>query len=52
MMLRWVTNNCLSKSFQSSYDDIRNYVLLIDDDFYLDTDAHVEYLKLTDEDKK
>jgi hypothetical protein len=52
MMLRWVTNNCFSKSLQSPYDDIRNYVLFIDDDYYLNVDALVEYLKSIDENKK
>ncbi len=50
-MLRWVTNNCLSKSLRSPYTDIRNYVLFIDDDYYLNVDSLVEYLKLIDENK-
>ena len=52
MMLRWITNNCISKSFQSSNDDIRNYVLFIDDDFYLNVHSLVEYLKLINANEK
>ena len=52
MMLRWTTINCLSKSRRSPHDDLRNYVLFIDDDYYLDVDSLVEYLKWIDENKE
>jgi hypothetical protein len=52
MMLRWITDNCLVKSDSSQPDDFRNYVLIIDDDYYLDVESLVKYLELIDRDEK
>ena len=46
-MLRWVTDYCFFKS-----DDTRNYVLFIDDDYYLDVNSLIKYLKSLDNNDK
>ncbi|CAF1649911.1 unnamed protein product [Adineta ricciae] len=44
MMLRWITSYCASQSHRTSYLDLRNYVLFVDDDYYVDTDALLSYV--------
>ena len=46
-MLRWVTDYCFFK-----FDDTRNYVLFIDDDYYLDVNSLIKYLKSLDNNDK
>ena len=50
MMLRWITNYCASQSPRTSYLDLRNYVLFVDDDYYVDTDALLSYVHRLDDD--
>ncbi|CAF1377424.1 unnamed protein product [Adineta steineri] len=50
MMLRWITDYCTSKSERTSYQDLRNYVLFVDDDYYIDIDSLLLYLRRLDED--
>ncbi len=44
-MLRWINDYCSSKSRRSSYVNLRNYVLFIDDDYYLDIDHLLLYTR-------
>ena len=47
MMLRWVNKYCTSKSFN---ENLHNYVLFIDDDYYLDLNSLLTYLNKIDQD--
>ncbi|UJR24031.1 hypothetical protein I4U23_026996 [Adineta vaga] len=49
MMLRWINQYCTSKS---SNDNLRNYVLFIDDDYYLDLNSLLTYLNKIDQDPR
>lgn len=50
MMLRWIDNYCSSKLSETSYVDLRKYVLFVDDDYYIDLDPLLIYLRGIDED--
>jgi hypothetical protein len=45
MMLRWISEHCRSKSID---DDLRKYVLFIDDDYYLNLDVLLTYVQQID----
>ena len=51
-MLRWITEYCSSKSSQSAHIDLRNYVLFVDDDYYLHLDSLLSYLYIIDENRE
>jgi hypothetical protein len=50
MMLRWINDYCTSKSVRSPHTDLRNYVLFVDDDYYIDIDSLLLYIRSLDED--
>jgi hypothetical protein len=50
MMLRWISEYCTSKSHRSPHDDLRKYVLFIDDDYYLDLNSLLTYINKVDQD--
>ncbi|UJR24743.1 hypothetical protein I4U23_006117 [Adineta vaga] len=50
MMLRWITDYCTTKSSRTSYMDLRNYVLFVDDDYFVDIDVLLLYIRGIDED--
>ncbi|CAF1288558.1 unnamed protein product [Adineta steineri] len=50
MMLRWISEYCSSKSSEYSYNDLRKYVLFIDDDYYLDLNSLLTYINKVDQD--
>jgi len=50
MMLRWISEYCTSKSHRSPHDDLRKYVLFIDDDYYLDLNSLLTYINKVDKD--
>jgi hypothetical protein len=50
MMLRWISEHCTSKSHRSPDNDLRNYVLFVDDDYYIDLNALLTYINKVDED--
>jgi hypothetical protein len=50
MMLRWITDFCTSKSRRSPHTDLRNYVLFVDDDYFIDIDSLMLYIKGIDDD--
>lgn len=52
MMLRWITDYCTSKSRRSPHIDLRNYVLFVDDDYYIDLDSLLLYIYNIDEDRE
>jgi hypothetical protein len=52
MMLRWINDYCSSKSRRSPHTDLRNYVLFIDDDYYLDIDSLLSYISTIDHDSE
>ncbi|CAF0892950.1 unnamed protein product [Rotaria sordida] len=50
MMLRWINEYCTSKSYRSRYNDLRKYVLFVDDDYYVDLNSLLKYINKIDED--
>jgi hypothetical protein len=50
MMLRWINDYCTSKSVRSPHTDLRNYVLFVDDEYYIDVDSLLLYVSRIDED--
>ncbi len=49
-MLRWVSDYCSVKSHRTSFIDLRNYVLFVDDDYYIDFDSLLFYIHRIDND--
>ncbi|CAF3936543.1 unnamed protein product [Rotaria sordida] len=50
MMLRWINEYCTSKSYRSRYNELRKYVLFVDDDYYVDLNSLLKYINKIDED--
>ncbi|CAM2709409.1 unnamed protein product [Rotaria socialis] len=52
MMLRWINDYCTSKSRRTSHIDLVNYVLFVDDDYYIDLDLLLLYIYNIDHDSE
>ncbi|CAF3521172.1 unnamed protein product [Rotaria sp. Silwood1] len=52
MMLRWISDYCTSKSVRSPHTDLRKYVFIINDNYYVDIDKLLIYIYYIDEDKE
>ncbi|CAF3536636.1 unnamed protein product [Rotaria sp. Silwood1] len=52
MMLRWISDYCTSKSVRSPHIDLRKYVFIINDNYYVDIDKLLIYIYYIDEDKE
>lgn len=49
-MLRWINDYCSSKNRRALHIDLRNYVLFVNDDYYIDLDLLLTYISSIDED--
>ena len=52
MIFRWINEYCSSRSVRSPHLDLRTYVLIVDDDHYLDWESLMSYLNEIDEDRE
>ncbi|CAF4513884.1 unnamed protein product, partial [Rotaria magnacalcarata] len=50
MMLRWISQYCSSKSRHLPDNDLRKYVLFVDDDYFIDLTSLLIYINKIDED--
>ncbi|CAF3638816.1 unnamed protein product [Rotaria sp. Silwood1] len=48
MMLRWINEYCTSKSRHSPSNDLRKYVLFVDDDYFIDLNSLLKYINKID----
>lgn len=49
-MLKWINDYCSAKSPRTSFMDLRRYVLFVEDDYYIDLQTLLDYIRIIDED--
>jgi hypothetical protein len=48
LIFRWINNYCISKSPHRSFGDLRNYVLFVNDDYFIDLPLLLSYMNEID----